>query len=79
MTGNNDPAPPRKIGGSNSDDPCVFEETLDLSSVDVDNAKGLAAGKFLTVNLRRQQDTTSVICRRNDNSKYVGSVFFGGR
>lgn len=61
-----------------SKDPCSFDEKIQLQRVDASQAKGLASGEHLALRVRHQNDVDSVICIRNDNKQYLGSVAFAG-
>jgi hypothetical protein len=59
-----------------TDDPCSFNEVIQLQRVDPPQVKGLRRGELLALRVRTQNNVTSLICIRIDNKKYLGSVAF---
>jgi hypothetical protein len=57
-------------------DSCAFDQAIQLQRVDPEQAKGLSKGRPLSLETRRQNKVTSIVCVRPDNNKYVGSVAF---
>jgi hypothetical protein len=55
---------------------CDFNQSVQLQRVDPEQAKGLSKGRPLSLETRRQNKVTSVVCVRPDNNRYLGSVAF---
>jgi hypothetical protein len=55
-----------------------MNEVIQLQRVDPSQAKGLRSGQHLALRVHTQNSVTSLICIRDDNKKYLGSVAFSG-
>jgi hypothetical protein len=57
-------------------DNCAFDYVVQLQRVDPAQAVGLSKGRPLSIETRKQNGVTSVVCVRPDNNKYLGGVAF---